>query len=124
MSDDNLETKKRTKQLPVAIIATDNETALVEYYSSDGLVRVSIPRNKLFDSGKVDEDVLESGIPYGDDFDAVLPKDIIRAFHANGLWTYADVMRERQLVTDLLIVKLVAPVLEKITAKISEVNNG
>lgn len=83
------ETKKKSKLINVQLVSADTKTALVEY----DLKRVYIPADEL-NGGKVEEDVLKAGQPYGVPWETIDLKADARVFaeylRRNGVWTHKD----------------------------------
>lgn len=117
--------KERKKLIPVTVISSNDETALVEYQTKDDIQRAIIPRGKLNDETKeVEQSVLDAGVPYGDDFEPIVGAHIAKLFRQQGIWTKADFVEKRQVAVDILISALVAPLIIQLADYTSEVSNG
>lgn len=116
LDQENVGGKKRKLLTPVRIVASAEESALVEYYTRQGeLRRVYIPMAKIDEDYQAEIAVLEAGVEYGDDFSSVLEPKLITLFHDAGIWTRDDLIRQRQIMTDILVSYYVAPVIQKLT---------
>lgn len=87
-----MEEKKKAKQKQVKVVSSDTLTALVEY----DLKRVYVPTDAVAD-GKVGEDVLAAGEPYGVPWETVALKADAQALadylRRNNIWTWRDLQR-------------------------------
>lgn len=80
--------------IKVRLVKKLQDSYLVEYLYNDGLKRCYIPQNQYSD--EVELDVLEMGIPYGDEFtvpDITIRSDVLlNELHRRGIWTKEDVI--------------------------------
>ena len=85
---------KRTKRIPVRVIHTEGESALVEW-NDDGLHRAFVPVEEVSE-GKCSASVLKAGVPYGVDWEKyiqinVTVAEISHALHRAGFWIPKDI---------------------------------
>ncbi len=78
------EEKKKPKPVPVRIIKTKGDSALVEHEGT----RVYVPVSSVKDGG-VSPITLKRGVPYGLPFEELDP-GLAEALHAIGIWTAKD----------------------------------
>ena len=85
---------KRTKRIPVRVIHTEGESALVEW-NDDGLHRAFVPVEEVSE-GQCSANVLKAGVPYGVDWEKyiqinVTVAEISHALHRAGFWIPKDI---------------------------------
>jgi hypothetical protein len=89
----------------VKIIASKNQTALVEWEDADGLHRGYIPEEVIYDN-VVDDDVLSIVIPYGleweyiigDLLNKVTPREFSKNLRKAGIWSMQDLRSNPSVV--------------------------
>lgn len=99
--------KKRSSPVPVRLVKTENEAALVEWTGKDGAQRrVTVPRTAVTGAAKqrlVEKDDLSMGIPYGIPVAQIIkmaatPEGVESELHKRGLWTAEDIIGNIQSV--------------------------
>jgi len=85
---------KRSKSIPVRVIHTEGESALVEW-NDDGLHRAFVPVEEVSED-KCSASVLKAGVPYGVDWEKyiqinVTVAEISHALHRAGFWIPKDI---------------------------------
>lgn len=90
----------------VNIILKKNQVALVEY-RTDKLKRVSVPVS-VIQNGMVDLDILEMGIPYGENWTNLITLsatslDLENELHEMGIWTAQQVIENPNRVLNALM---------------------
>jgi len=107
--------KRAEKKINITVIATNEGSSLVEYANKEGEVRrCYIPHDEAL-AGDASLELLEAGIPYGDDFSSILSSEAIATLHNYGLWTKSDIMKNRGSLNDALMSALVRPVILQLT---------
>lgn len=107
MSDQPVETtpmeatkvkKEKVDLLPVNVINSDENSALVEFVQGGKLLRKMIPASSINDS-QADVNTLAAGIEYGIDWSGlqlpaqeVIIESLIEQLHNNGIWTLNDLL--------------------------------
>jgi hypothetical protein len=89
--------------VPVKLIMSANNSALVEYIKDGTLVRATVPYKYLVD-GKVKDTILDRAIKFGIDwselkFPPILAGEINRQLRIHGIWTAQDARLKPGLVT-------------------------
>ena len=86
-----------------------NDSVLVEYLdSSSKLQSCYIPQSEV-KQGFVDEDILDMGIPYGEDWESLFSKYTLdvaflaETLHKNGIWTIEDFQNNGSKIPGILI---------------------
>ena len=97
MNDEIEEKKTYEKKVTVEAISIKDKTTLVQYLDGGTLRKVYIPTSK-FVKGKVEESVLQKGVPYGLAWDKVeLPEitgeEISAELHKHNIWTAEEYRR-------------------------------
>ena len=97
--------EKKTKQVPVRVVATTGKSSVVQWLDKKGLHRASLPNDKV--SEKVDQELLEAAPPFGVPWADASVKpftgdELQAALYAAGVWTAEDVMKRPQLVIGAL----------------------
>jgi hypothetical protein len=86
---------KRARNIKVKIIERQGQTVLVEHDRGAGPHRVFVPADKL-EGNDIGEDVLNAGIPYGEDWTTWVDKEHGEAFAAQlcatQIWTKDDLL--------------------------------
>jgi len=96
------EKPKKKKLIPVRVIYNHGKTSLVEW-EANGLHRAFIPVDQA-QEGKVDAEVLETGMPYGLPWEkyikptTVTPEQLANALRVAGIWTKEDLWNNPQSV--------------------------
>ena len=85
------ETKKKAKRIEVNVVSVSDKTSLVAYVDRDVLRKVYIPTSKI-STGKVEEQFLTKGVPYGLPWEEIELPEIT----ADGL---AEALRNRNIWT-------------------------
>lgn len=98
---------KKPKMIAVTLVSKSKGTALVEHKTKEGIVRVYVPYSSL-SKGKIAEDELSAGIPYGIDWSQaniqqIDPKELDAAMKARGIWTFEDFNRNQMLVNRVIL---------------------
>ena len=88
---DEPETKKKAKRIEVNVVSVSDKTSLVAYVDGDVLRKVYIPSSKI-STGKVEEQFLTKGVPYGLPWEEIELPEIT----ADGL---AEALRNRNIWT-------------------------
>ena len=87
--------KENTTRLPVTVISTKGETALIQYLQDGQVTRKYIPVKELGD-GHVLETVLARGIPYGYPWEDLEMKfdsvKLAHELHQRDIWTPNDAL--------------------------------
>jgi hypothetical protein len=92
------DTKRRQKAIPVTVLATRGQSALVAWREDgDRERRVYVPADQV-SSGAVEAGALASGIPHGLPWNAVKicadGQRLEDALHARGIWTLEDLLAD------------------------------
>jgi len=110
----------------VSVIRVENEAVLVEYANEDKRpVRCVISKDDLPDDHYVDDEVLDTGIPYGEDWEEILPvpefdiEKFADALRNNGIWTKEDLLSKVNLVSNI-IKNVTAPSLSAIIESVNK----
>jgi hypothetical protein len=91
------------KLIEVSVLSQTDQVAMVQYYDkTKGALRVTIPVDIIKD-GKVYADDLESGIPYGIEWESLKVKpftalEFAKAMRDEGIYTKEDITARRQNV--------------------------
>ena len=97
--------KRKEKLIPVKVIKQAADNATVEFTLNKLLQRAVIPAG-FIENGKVPEDVLEAGIPYGIDWENVKLSassiELANMLRRLGIWTYEDAMRNPNRIVSVL----------------------
>ena len=93
--------KKKPKMIPVVILKASGDNAMVEFTLDKIFQRATIPTN-IIEDGKVPEDELRFGIPYGVPWE-IVPLSASSIETANqlrkmGIWTADDAMRNPNVI--------------------------
>ena len=89
--------------MKVTVIQQDDNSTLIEYRDvNDAPCRVYVPTGKVR-GDIVSRETVDMGAPFGLPFEveiqAILPKEIVAALHAAGIWTFADLQKhDRALI--------------------------
>lgn len=108
-TDESPTRKKRVKMISVKVIRTDNKSTLIETAVKGKYNRIVIPTGEI-KRGKVSEDILRAGIPYGipwEDFELIPPdlSEFSNELRRNGIYT-ADDFRNNQNVAFVILQKI------------------
>jgi len=108
MDDELIEIKKlkrKPKLIPVRLVRSNADNAIVEYELNKVLQRATIPSN-IIEDGKVPEDELQFGIPYGVPWELVKLTassiDLANMLRRMEIWTYEDAMSNPNKVISAL----------------------
>ena len=98
--------QERVRQVAVSTVRVTGEGALVEYAQKGKAKRVTIPASEVR-GGKVAQDVLDAGIPYGLPWEevqlATITADELAAnLRKAGIWTAEDLRRNTQKAVGVL----------------------
>ena len=108
MDDELIEVKKlkrKPKMILVRLVRSNADNAIVEYELDKVLQRATIPSN-IIEDGKVSEDALQYGIPYGVPWELVKLSassiDLANMLRRMEIWTYEDAMSNPNKVISAL----------------------
>jgi hypothetical protein len=108
MDDELIEVKKlkrKPKMILVRLVKSNADNAIVEYELDKVLQRATIPSN-IIEDGKVPEDELQFGIPYGVPWELVKLSassiDLANMLRRMEIWTYEDAMSNPNKVISAL----------------------
>lgn len=103
--DEDVKPKKKPKMIPIVILKSQPDSALVEFTHDGLLQRAYIPTAEIVD-GKASEAVLDAGIPYGIDWESISfkssNKDLANALRKKGIWTCEDAQRNTNVIVSAL----------------------
>jgi hypothetical protein len=108
------EKPKRRKMVQVRVAERKGQSVLVEWLDGKDRRRVFVPANKV-EGDKVEDAVLDAGIPYGVpwrefvDMSGITPEMVERELRRRGVWTAADMERNTVGVSKA-IAALISPV--------------
>jgi len=108
MDDELIEIKKlkrKPKMILVRLVRSNADNAIVEFTIDKVLQRATIPSN-IIEDGKVPEDELQFGIPYGVPWELVKLSassiDLANMLRRMEIWTYEDAMSNPNKVISAL----------------------
>lgn len=93
----------------IRVVRVQGKAALVEYGEGGEPLRVTIPLGEIADDGKVQADVLRSGVPYGLPWEEapigkVAGRHVARALRNAGIWTAEDLRtHQREAIAALAV---------------------
>ena len=99
-------TEKKTKKLAIRLVQKAGEAGLVEWVDGADWKRAYIPLDEV--AVKVDETVLDAGIPYGLEWNKIKPKqldplDLQNQLRKAGIWTAEDLAHNPQAASLALL---------------------